>query len=228
LTISLSTNANTASITVKDTGHGIPPERIGRIFDPFFTTKSHSRGTGLGLSVCYSIVKQHHGEITVESEPGRGAAFRVSFPLADLSSQAAGSDHTVQRGAEPPSLPKIRVLVVDDEQFIVGFVQEALRDRLHCQVEWAFNGQQAIELAKANAYGLIISDIRMPQVSGVELFDWIRIHRPELSRRFFFITGDAGSNDINARVAQLGVPVLRKPFTLDALVSQSRAMLEAV
>jgi signal transduction histidine kinase/CheY-like chemotaxis protein len=228
LTLSFHAAGKSAVFSVQDTGHGIPPERIGRIFDPFFTTKANHRGTGLGLSVCYSIVKQHGGEITVESEPGQGACFQVSLPLADQRAVTLEPEPVpAPAGSGPPVWSAFRALVVDDEQFIVGFVQEALRAGFGCQVEWAFNGRQAIELVKNNNYGLIVSDIRMPQVNGVEFYEWLLVHHPEMAKRFFFITGDPGGSELSARIEQLAIPVLRKPFTLSALVAQSRAILAA-
>jgi two-component system, cell cycle sensor histidine kinase and response regulator CckA len=213
-----------AVFSVRDNGHGISAENLQRIFDPFFTTKGPDRGTGLGLSVCFSILKQHNGEILVESTPGEGALFQATLPLASGVSP-------VQCGSDPIRLMKVgaaaglRVLVVDDEEYITCMLQELFRLRLGCAVEWAANGQEAIDRLQHSSFGLVVSDIRMPGMGGVELYEWIRQHQPGLASRFLFLTGDPGSTEVNHWLRSLGVPVLRKPFTSDTLLQQCQDLM---
>ncbi len=220
-----------ALLTVTDSGTGIPPHVLGRIFDPFFTTKAPDRGTGLGLSVCETIVRQHGGEILVESTPGEGTTFTLVLPLAETPEAAetgAGPLAGAATKREPSHVqcPRSRVLIVDDEAFITGLVHEALRRRLGCQVERVGSGDAAIRRLLEEPFDLVISDIRMPGVDGLALHRWVCENRPELSTRFLLITGDAGSRELNARVEELGVPVLRKPFEVDDLLSRCVQLLQ--
>ncbi|MEI7731796.1 MAG: ATP-binding protein [Verrucomicrobiota bacterium] len=212
-----------AVLSVTDNGHGIKPEHLNRIFDPFFTTKGPQHGTGLGLSVCFSIIKQYGGEITVQSAPGKGTIFRVSLLVTDAISVESVRPLTTTSTLPPPR--QIRALVVDDEEYITGFVQEVLRSKNGYEVEWAFNGQQAVERLKKNPFDIVISDVRMPVMDGVQLFEWIRHHQPGLCPHFFFITGDVGSPNTASKIDDLGVPILRKPFNLSALIEQCQQVV---
>lgn len=207
-----------ALVTVADNGTGISAENISRIFDPFFTTKGPERGTGLGLSVCYSIVRQHSGDIVVESELGAGAKFMVSIPCDEPLIQAAFI-------LEPPGQPGgkfavshgLRVLVVDDEMVIRHLVQEVLRARFGCEVDTVQSGPEAIERLASQKYSLVISDIRMPEMNGTELFLRLRETQPALARRFILLTGHLGDKVLESDIAQWGVPLLRKPFSIGEL-----------
>ncbi len=219
-----------AVLALTDTGHGIASEHANRIFDPFFTTKSPDRGTGLGLSVCYSIVKQHRGEIQVDSVAGVGTTFRIQLPPAGetevrLRAHVASTVAAPERA--PVALPpRLRVLVVDDEDFITGLVQEALRRELKCHVDRVHTARRATERMLAEDYHLVISDVRMPETDGFGLVEWIRQHRPGLLERFLFITGDAGSRDLQDRLLSMRLPVLRKPFELPQLTRTCLDLLE--
>jgi signal transduction histidine kinase/ActR/RegA family two-component response regulator len=202
---------------VSDTGHGIKPEHVGRIFDPFFTTKAPDRGSGLGLSVCFSVVKQHHGEINVDSIYGEGTTFKVTLPYGELP--AVPPAPVPRRPASANDLLKSsRVLIVDDEEFVTSLIQEALKLKLGCQIDKAGNGQEAIGHIRENHYDMIISDVRMPTLDGFGLLDWIDTNRPELLGNFMFITGDPGSAELNQRLESSEVTVLRKPFDIETLV----------
>ena len=203
----------TATLTVTDNGIGIPPENLGRIFDPFFTTKGPERGTGLGLSVCFSIVRQHGGEIAVVSEPGRGSTFTVSLP-AEYAPPALLLDSPPAVAALATARPGARVLVVEDEVVVRRLIQEVLTTQFGCQVEAVGSGVEAVELLAVHSFSLVISDIRMSGMSGTELFLWLRESQPALARRFIFVTGHAGDKNLEAEIAQWGVPVLAKPFSL--------------
>ncbi len=131
-------------LLVSDTGHGIKPEHVARIFDPFFTTKAPDRGTGLGLSVCYSVVKQHDGEISVAETSDHGSTFKVTLPCGEVASAPATSRHLLPPGADH-AFHACRVLIADDEEFVSGLVQETLRLKLGCQIDKALDGAKAIE-----------------------------------------------------------------------------------
>jgi two-component system NtrC family sensor kinase len=219
-----------AELSVQDTGHGIPPEKLNRIFDPFFTTKSAERGTGLGLSVCLGIVGQHRGEIAVSSVPGEGTVFTVLLPLAlgqePAAPEPAGSAQRLEPVAELAQLaPRLEVLVIDDEEYITSLVHELLRARLGCRVEQVHDGREAIQRLERAHFDLVITDIRMPGLDGFAVLGWIRDFRPALMPKVLVITGDSGSLPQDRELRALGVPALRKPFTSDELVAQCRELM---
>jgi signal transduction histidine kinase/CheY-like chemotaxis protein len=216
-------------LRVRDSGSGIPSEHLHRIFDPFFTTKGVQQGTGLGLSVCFSIVEQHGGTIEVETTGTDGTVFAIWFPtIADAP--AAVQDGAFESGESPPlaaGLGEPTVLVVDDEEFITRLVHESLRTRLGCRVVRAASAEEALEKLETIACDLIISDVRLPGRNGMDLLREVRRRQPRLAERFLFITGDAGSRELNALLHETGCPVLRKPFSMETLAIQTSAFLRA-
>lgn len=227
LTISVSATAGAIWLRVRDNGSGIKPAVLARIFDPFFTTKG-PRGTGLGLSISSSIIRQHGGELSVESAPGVGTTFSIRLP-ASLSITPPKTTSRAPLNAEPrPSpVPSLRrVLVVDDEEFVSAFMHEALRRSFGCSVETATDGADAVaKLAKAN-FDLIVTDIRMPIMDGFQLRIWLANNRPELAARVVFVTGHPGSSELDHVMGELGCPVIRKPFTIEDVVAICRPYLE--
>ncbi len=228
LEICVRSDADRARVIVSDNGVGIPPDNLGRVFDPFFTTKGPEKGTGLGLSVCFSIVRQHGGEIAVESEVGAGARFTVSLPAESpafppllFSDRPA---HPVRGAALATGK---RVLVVDDEVVVRRLIQEVLVTHFGCQVDAVDTGIAALDRLTQSQYSLVISDIRMPEMNGTELFLWLREAQPEMARRFIFVTGHAGDHALEAEIAQWGAPVLAKPFTLAKLAEACAPFLHA-
>jgi two-component system NtrC family sensor kinase len=216
---------------VADTGHGIKPENLNQIFNPFFTTKSADRGSGLGLSVCLNVVKSHSGDITVESTPGAGTEFTVTLPRAteEQLKQPRNGRRPEAAAARPDAQPvkgRLRILIADDEEFVTGMVQEALRLNMPCLVERVESGQRAVTRLQQADFDLVISDVRMPGLDGFGLYEWILKHQPHLAVRFLFITGDAGSTSLNEKLESMVAPVLRKPFEIDALLNWCRELLE--
>jgi signal transduction histidine kinase len=223
LTIRLHVNGGLATFSCADRGHGIPPDMLLRIFDPFFTTKEPSRGTGLGLSVCLAIIKQMGGDIRVQSTVGVGTVFHVVVPVQ--------KDEVVPR-AKPESevlAPVLvrgqRVLVIDDEEPVAKVIARALTSKHGCVVECASNGQEAVAALARIDFALVLSDIRMPTMNGVEFLNWMTAHRPELLPRTVFMTGDGHASALNADIERAGRPMLRKPFTLDALLGMTTNIL---
>jgi signal transduction histidine kinase len=217
LTLEVRAFGPVAELMVSDNGCGIETENLSRIFDPFFTTKGPERGTGLGLSVCYSIVRQHGGEIRVESQRGVGTRFTVSLGLeVDVPAlRDAGASGTAFIAR--PKANAIRVLVAEDEVVLRRLLQEILRSRFGCDVEIATNGVEAMAAIEHGTFDLVLADIRMPEMSGTELYLRLRDMRPELARRFVFVTGHPGENALAAEIAKWNVPVIAKPFTLARL-----------
>ena len=211
-----------ALLCVSDTGHGINPELLDRVFDPFFTTKRPDRGRGLGLSLCLSILKQHKGEILVHSTPGAGSVFELHLPTLPEVGLEGSVVGQVQGGLQSEckvrTMAKLDVLVVDDEEHIQAFVLEVLQIRKGWQVERASNGLQAIRHLESGRFGLVVTDLTMPELDGFGLIRWIKEARPELATRTLVITGDQGAQEAGLERLPMGLPVLRKPFTSAALL----------
>ena len=203
---------------VSDTGPGILPEHLGRVFDPFFTTRSASGGSGLGLAVSLGIVEAYGGDIGVRSVPGEGAVFRVGLPIRGPS----GSDELPAQADRDGG----RILVAEDESSIREFMQHFL-ESLGYSVDSAANGQEAVALLAAGiSYSLVISDYRMPDRDGRELYEWIRASRPGLLRRLIYITGDSLNPTTRAFLLETGVPFLLKPVVASALADEVRRTLK--
>jgi len=205
---------NRLRITFADDGPGIAPENLHRIFDPFFTTKEVGQGTGLGLSICFGIVRQHNGIIRAGNRPEGGAEFVIELPV--VLGERVGAEAPV--AVLPSARQRSRILVVDDELN----VREMLRDFLGSQghdVDVAASSRGALELLRAQRYGVIISDIRMPDMGGPAL--WEQVHRLDerLARRIVFSTGDAANPETLAFLDRVGNPRLHKPYRLEDLDS---------
>jgi two-component system cell cycle sensor histidine kinase/response regulator CckA len=191
-----------------------------RIFDPFFTTKEVGKGTGLGLTVAYAIIQEHGGRITVKSEPGAGASFFVSLPVSD--------------GPVKPALPKEAertdvgagavVLVVEDEAALGAAVAESLADAGFV-VDRAGDGEEALTRVKARAYDLIICDLKMPRVDGMEFYRTLEREHPEAARRILFVTGDVAGTEAERFFEETGCRWLAKPFRLRDLLRTAKEIL---
>src|SRR5262249_1857832 len=160
-------------VSVKDNGPGVPEEIRKRIFEPFFTTKPVGEGTGIGLSLCSSIVRAHGGRVDVSDNVGGGAAFTVVLPLGTTS--LADPKELAHRA--PPA--GLRVLIVDDETEITHTLREILRSAGH-EADVAENGRQGLERALLTPYDLILSDMRMPVLDGPGLYRALQRQRPEM------------------------------------------------
>lgn len=196
-------------LTVADNGPGVPAEVRERVFDPFFTTKPEGVGTGVGLSLCRSIVTAHGGGITLAETPGGGAAIRIVLPPGRLAADGAADQD------ERPALVTRRLrsaLVVDDEPEVGAVLAEILRaDGM--LVDTASDGAGAQAMLAGREVDLIVTDLRMPGVDGMALHRWLVETRPELAGRVVFVTGDRISTAIDIALRETGRPVLAKPFT---------------
>ncbi len=205
-------------IEIADDGPGMTDELARQVFEPFFTTKGEGQGTGLGLSISQGIVKEHGGRITLSSREGEGATFTIQLPCGDAvpaEAPVAATIRVVTTG--------LRVLVVDDEPHILHYMRATLEAWGH-EVVVAGDGAEALELAEADVFDLIISDLRMPRLGGREFFERLLRVDPEAGPRVIFSTGDTVRGDTLAFLEGLARPYLHKPFSLAEL----RAMLAAV
>ncbi len=218
-------------IEVTDTGIGIAPGIMGKIFEPFFSTKDVGKGTGLGLSTVYGIVKQTGGFIYPQSEPGKGAAFRIFVPR-----HAGGEDAVLERVDSPAIAGALRaaddmvqlaqtdltghgtILLVEDEEGLRALNARGLASRGYTVIE-AGNGVEAMEIMRTRGgdVDLIVSDVVMPEMDGPTMLKELRRSKPDL--RIIFVSGYA------EEAFQKNLPqgeqfaFLAKPFTLKQLVA---------
>jgi PAS domain S-box-containing protein len=209
------------AISISDAGTGIPPEVKAHLFEPFFTTKGVGKGTGLGLATVFGIVKQSGGDITVESEPGKGATFTVILPSQPAPRQRGGSSasfRAVLRGTET-------VLVVEDEDAVRRIVKIALESAGYRVIE-ARNGPEALEAARTHSgeIQLVVTDVVMPKMSGRELVE--RIVKDHPGVRILYISGYMDDAVMRHGIVESGVAFLQKPFTPLALARKVREVFD--
>jgi PAS domain S-box-containing protein len=205
-------------VEVQDTGGGIPGEILGKLFDPFFTTKPRGVGTGLGLAICHNIVSELGGDITVESEVGKGTCFRVTLtpapPMAEKAEPVAQAPAGAEESAGPA--PRGRVLIIDDEPFVAGLCQRALRGEQDAQVSTS----AAAALSRIEAgeeFDVLLCDLMMPDMGGMELFEVLEERFPTLAKRVVFLSGGAFTHAAQSFRDRVTNPFLDKPCPPDVL-----------
>jgi nitrogen-specific signal transduction histidine kinase/CheY-like chemotaxis protein len=220
--VSLFTDARGwARLEVRDTGMGIPRDVLPRIFDPFFTTKPSGVGTGLGLSICRNLVAQLDGELGVESEPGAGALFHVSLPPAE------GVEDAPAEGARPvqDEPARAKVLVVDDEPAILAALRRILTPQ-H-EVSLLADAREALaRIAGGARFDLILCDLMMPPMSGMELHQHLTALAPDQAERMVFVTGGGFTEGARAFLAKASNPTLQKPFEREQIRRLVREALQ--
>ncbi len=194
-------------IEIEDTGGGVPPNLLERIFNPFFTTKPTGHGTGLGLSISLGIVREHEGRIWAENAAQGGARFVVELPV--IVPRASG-EFPAALAAHPVG-DSLHILVVDDEASVRVALQRYLAARGH-DVETTASGQDALGLLRAGEYDAVIVDMRMPDLSGEQLFEELRSADREHAERVIFTTGDLVSEQMRRFLDGSGRPCVPKPF----------------
>lgn len=202
----------TVTVEVTDNGPGIPSDLRGRVVEPFFTTKSQGRGTGLGLAFCNNVAKEHGGFLQIVDGEACGAIVRLVVAAERTSMPSETS--TVAR----PRHRSLRVLVVDDERALTETIAEALTLQYH-QAEVAFGGTAALAILEERAFDIVLADIRMPDMSGIELFEKSTKEQKELIDRFVFMTGEPLTAELGFYMRERGVPCLAKPVDLADLVT---------
>lgn len=240
-TISVSTEDRPPHIvvTIGDTGVGIPAEHLGSIFEPFFTTKADGRGTGLGLSISHALVTAQGGRIEAESKAGAGTRMIVHLPMAAPAEQEAAKKEvspganttnpaTAQGHGAAVSEPRKRhrILVVDDEVQLGRLIQGFLTDY---DVVLATSGASGLEeLDGGTPFDLVLCDLMMPDVTGMDIYDRVSRTKPDMCGRFVFMTGGAftpAAATFLDMVAAKGNACVEKPFRIDALVATIAAKL---
>jgi len=206
-------------VTVRDDGPGIPQEIQERIFDPFFTTREVGQGTGLGLSICHGIVCEHNGRIWVRSALGEGAEFHVELPILKAEAQS------IELEKPRFQAPHTRVLVVDDEAAIRELLKTVLENEGH-QVDTAPDGRTGLEYISSHRYGLILLDIRMPEMSGIEVYEKAKEIAGSIAARTVFLTGDIMAAETKAMIERTGLPFISKPFELKDVLNTLSGVLK--
>ena len=194
-------------VEVRDTGSGISEEDLPHLFLPFFSTKDVGVGSGLGLAICQSIVEGYHGDIAIETSPGKGSSFIVRLPIG---TSATTSWEESSPNLTPPVLSG-RFLIVDDEQHIVAAMRRMLA--VDHRVVTATSGVEAKEILKTDrGFHGIICDLIMPHMTGIELYDWVRREFPDLAERMVFMSGGAFTPAVKKFLARVDNKRFEKPF----------------
>ncbi|MEM9457237.1 MAG: ATP-binding protein [Myxococcota bacterium] len=204
-------------LEVEDTGVGIPSDQIGHIFDPFFTTRRVGEGLGLGLSLCNHIISSVSGEISVTSELGRGTTFRVRLRRAD--------DNPPTRELpviRDPREQQVQVLIVDDEPHVLSMLARMLKGH---RLQMASNGREAQTLMKRERFAVVLCDVMMSDLTGIDLFRWATEHdkHPE---GFVFMSGGVLTQKLRTAIDETKQPLLFKPFDIVQLKSVVREHVE--
>ncbi|MFZ5433991.1 MAG: PocR ligand-binding domain-containing protein [Calditrichota bacterium] len=208
-------------LMISDTGIGMDKDVLSRIFDPFFTTKGLGRGTGLGLSTVHGIVGQHGGHIWVTSEPGQGTTFQICFPR---SAEQIETFKPIESKAEPRR-GKETILLVEDEEQVRAVAFEILREYGY-EVLPAADGDAALKIAEGyqKPIDLLVTDIIMPTMNGRQLFETLVQTRPDL--KVLYMSGYSDDVIANHGVLDEGVDFIQKPFSLHALASKVRLVID--
>jgi len=212
--VSLRAAGGQVVIEVRDNGIGIADDVRPRIFDPFFTTKPVGLGLGLGLSICHGIVTNHGGTIAVESALGHGTTFRVVLPA--IAAKTAEAPRASTEAASPAPASRRRVLVIDDEPALAAMIRRVLAKEF--DVDLASDAREGLErLGRPNAYDVVLCDLMMPDMTGMDLYAEVARRHPGLERRFIFMTGGAFTPRATEFLAQVENRRLEKPFETSVL-----------
>jgi len=223
LVITTEKNDGHISISFKDDGMGMSQETKAKVFNPFFTTKQVNEGTGLGLSLSRSIILEHDGTIEVESEPGQGTTFIITLPVTPAD-EGKAPELTVDSQTSPENFKSARILVVDDEEGIRKLVSTILVKSGHV-VDVTGDSVDAFEKLGSNTYDVIICDIRIPGMSGMEVYKLTLEAHPELTGKFIFITGDTSDETTRVFLEQNNLSYISKPFDRETMIKKVNSLL---
>jgi CheY-like chemotaxis protein len=208
-------------LEVADTGTGITPENLDRIFEPFFTTKEVGRGTGLGLSTVYGIVKQSGGNIGVSSVRGRGTTFKIYLPRVDRPVDSLDQQEqppVVKPGSET-------ILLVEDDPGVRQLANSILGAKGYRVLapEHPSEAEQ-VSAQHSGPIDLLLTDLVMPDISGPELARRVVLRRPKI--KVLYMSGYTDDSTIHRRVAEETVAFIAKPFTPTSLQGKVREVLD--
>ena len=210
-------------ILVDDDGPGIPEDEWDQIFEPFYTTKPDGQGTGLGLSICADIIRKHGGVLRIEKSDRTGTRFVVSLQIVSNLARTEEPSPEGKGSEQEKSVLRIatrearKVLLVDDEAAILRSVGRFLENSGY-DVQIANTGSEALEAIRESQFDAVISDLRMPGLSGEELFKHTKAEQPETASRMVFTSGDMLREESREFVRNSGCKSLEKPYELSALL----------
>jgi signal transduction histidine kinase/ligand-binding sensor domain-containing protein/CheY-like chemotaxis protein len=205
-----------AVVEVEDTGAGMAPEVQARVFDPFFTTKAVGEGTGLGLSICHGIISGLGGQIAIDSAAGRGTVFRIVLPPHVEAPAPALALVAIEDAPAVAGPRRHRVMLVDDEPQVAHTMERLLRRDYDITI--ALCGRDAIEHINRGArFDAIVSDVMMPNMTGIELTEELLRVAPDQAQRLIFLSGGAFTAQTHERLHAIGAPQLEKPVTAKEL-----------
>jgi two-component system cell cycle sensor histidine kinase/response regulator CckA len=209
-------------LAVTDSGMGMDPETQAQIFEPFFTTKGRDKGTGLGLATVYGVVKQSIGYITVESELGKGALFKIYLPRVEQSV----ATKTESSPAPPTARGSETILLVEDAEALRKLAYMFLRDNGY-QVLTAADGTEAQQVAEQSPgpIHLLLTDVVMPGINGRVLAERLAARHPAM--KVLYMSGYTDTFIVGHGVLEKGIHLLHKPFTEEVLVRKVRELLDA-
>jgi two-component system NtrC family sensor kinase len=229
------------SLEISDSGPGIPHSILARIFDPFFTTKPVGVGTGLGLAIVLSVVREHGGQVHVESPPQGGAIFQIELPAI---SEVAQDELVLPALPEPRLLspaatprpanhfssgfedgPAIRVLVVEDEPTVARLIADVLEDE-GMRVEVLLDGREALDRAGRQSFDLVICDMKMPGLDGQHFYKSLERSGNPLRKKFLFVTGDIVAAQTREFLERHQLPHVAKPFRVEELTEKVHGVLK--
>lgn len=212
-----SADRNWVEVSIEDSGHGIPTDRLERVFEPFYTTKPIGKGTGLGLSISRNVLTSMGGRIEVRSEVGKGSTFTVILPTgAEAESRELVAIGSGDAPAPPPSL---NILVLDDDVMVARSIARILGTQ-H-QVTICTRGSEALTVVGQQDYHVVFCDVMMPEMNGLEFLARLRELDSPLAPKLVFMTGGLFIQEVRDQLKQLDNPCISKPF-------QPEAVLEAV
>ncbi|MEK7307422.1 MAG: ATP-binding protein, partial [Nitrospirota bacterium] len=205
---------------ISDTGPGIPDENINKIFDPFFTDKTTGAGTGLGLSICHGIINEHMGDISVGSMPNN-TTFTIRLPFVD--NHVDNYDDSCVSEKKPDkkvkrAIKRKRILIIDDEVLQLELLEHTLSKDY--DVFRADSSRKAIGIVKKEELDLILCDIKMPGMDGMEFYEWLVKNRPGTEKKFLIVTGNIMEERIKCFMKIAGDRVITKPYRIGELTNK--------
>ncbi len=217
---------NNISILFIDNGPGISKANMEKLFTPFFTTKKMGEGAGFGLSVCHGIVTDHNGSIYAVSEEGQGATFIVELPIVAGEKEEEPKRFEASADKSKGDL-KARILVVDDEPVIVQILKRVLTDEGY-EVDSTGKAEEALKLIRSGEYACILLDIKIPDMSGIDLYRHLAETDKSLAQRIIFVTGDIMGADTGDFFFRTGAAYVTKPFNINEIIKEVERKLTLI
>jgi two-component system NtrC family sensor kinase len=206
-----------ASVKIIDDGPGISQDIIKHIFDPFFTTKKSGMGTGLGLSISTGIISNHKGQIEVQNNKYRGATFNIKIPVTKLTRPVDMEPIEINDDLKS-KFKSVKLLIVDDENVILNLTKKLLLHVGIGHVDIAEDGSEALKKMERYKYDLVIADIKMPIMNGLELYQCAQEDENLHQIPFIFITGNLLCSTTEEFLRRYKLPFINKPFAVTSLI----------